>query len=466
MSTRTTSLSALASSALVCASLALAACGAGSSSGGEAGAGASAGSGGGAGASGAAGGGGAAGAAGSGVGCSAPPRELWTWDLSVMPPVDVKIPATCRAETAHALVYVADDAWGGAMNQASVDAIANAFEHATPADPARGIYQTTVETFGEPPDVDADPRIVLFYVPMAGYQGYSFDGFFRSLDQSPGAKSNLMEMLHLNATGSQKPDSDYMLGVVAHELVHLIAWRYDPSEEGWLEESLAEAAMVRAGYMTDLKAGQSYAKATSTTPLCVRTYSDYGATFSWGAYALDRFGPSFLRAVLQDPADGRASYQAHLPAGMSFRQVFGEFMVATLLDRPEIGDGRFGYSSVDLGGLGSETAASFGAGPQELGSVAFGARALRFTPPGAGTASISLGSAELAKLVVHSLSFDPAEPGAAEITAHDPAGGPIVVPVAAGQVIDLVIAIDAGPALEKSQGAPITSFSYDASFSP
>jgi hypothetical protein len=451
--------SALASAALLGVLLLSAACGGSDDA---------AATGGAAGAAAASGGGGAAGAAGSGgsLGCSAPPRQFWTWDLSVMPPLDVQIDSTCRAETAHAYVYVADEAWGSSMNQAAVDTIANAFEHATPADPARGIHQTVVELFGEPPDVDSDPRIILFYAPIGEFKGYTFDGFFRSDDQTAGPTSNQTEMLHLNAAGSQKPDSDYMLGVVAHELVHLIAWKYDPSEEGWLEESLAEAAMVRAGYMTDLPAGQSYAKKTAATPLCVKSYSDYGATFSWGAYALDRFGDSFLRAVLQDPADGRAAYEAHLPSGTTFRQVFGEFMVATLLDQPGIGDGRWGYSSVELGALGSEMPATFGTGPQALASVAFGSRTLRFTPTGAGTASISLSSAELGKLVVHSLLFDPSNPALAKISPHDPAAGPIVLDVAAGEVIDLVVAIDAGPALEQSSGAPTTSFSYDASFTP
>jgi hypothetical protein len=453
-------LSGLASVALLVAALASGGCGDsddGAASGGTAGAAGAAGS----------GGGGASGAAGeAGSGCSAPPRQFWTWDLSVMPPTDMQVAATCRAETAHAYVYVADEVWGSAMNQASVDTIANAFEHATPADPDRGIYQTDVEMFGEPPDVDSDPHVVLLYMPIAGYQGYTFDGFFRSDDQSPGQTSNLTEMLHLNATGSQKPDSDYMLGVVAHELVHLIAWKYDPFEEGWLEESLAESAMVRAGYMTDLAAGQSYAKKTAATPLCVKSYSDYGATFSWGAYTLDRFGISFLGNVLQDPARGRTSYEAHLPPGMTFRQVFGEFMVATLLDQPGIGDGRWGYSSVELGALGSEMPATFGTGPQELGSVAFGGRPLRFTPASPGTASISLSSAELAKLVVHSLVFDPSNPAGAQVSPHDPAAGPIVLSVGAGEVIDLVVAVDAGLALEKSQGAPTTTFSYDASFTP
>jgi hypothetical protein len=147
----------------------------------------------------------------------------------------------------------------------------------------------------------------------------------------------------------------------------------------------------QGGYLTIWRRDRATPK-DERRPLCVKSYSDYGATFSWGAYALDRFGPAFLGSVLQDTADGRASYEAHLPSGTTFRQVFGEFMVATVLDQPGIGDGRWGYDSIDLGALGSETQASSGTGPQTVAAVAFGSSALGFTPTGAGTLSISITS--------------------------------------------------------------------------
>lgn len=411
-----------------------------------------------------AGSGGTAGSGGS-TACSAPARSFWTWDLGVMPPADIQVPATCRAETAHGYVYVADESWNVDLDQAKVDTIAAAFESKTPADPSRGFYQTNVDTFGEPPDVDADQRVILFYMPMKDFKGYSFDGFFRADDQSPGDKSNMAEMLHMNAKAGNPADSDYMLGVAAHEMVHLIAWKYDPSDEGWLDEALAESAMVEAGYMTDLAAAKAYAKETVTTPLCVKSYSDYGATFTFGAYVRDRFGTGFLKAVLQDPKDGRAAVEAHLPSGLTFKTLFGELMVATLLDQPGIGDGRWGFKSVDLGALGSETSAAADGQPHELDAVAFGARMLRFSP-GAGSLSVTLSSAELSKLVVHSVVLDPAAPANAKITAHDPGAGAIALTLAAGQVADLVVAVDPGASLADSKSAPMTKFSYTATHTP
>ncbi|MEZ4224757.1 MAG: hypothetical protein R3B13_27645 [Polyangiaceae bacterium] len=406
------------------------------------------------------------GGAGGAVGCSAPARAFWTWDLAVMPPTDVQIPASCRGETDHAYVYVADTSWNVDIDQAQVSKILEAFEFATPADSTRGIYQTDVDTFGEPPDVDGDPHVILFYVPMGSFQSFSFDGFFRGDDETPGATTNGAEMLHLNVKANQAPDSDYMLGVVAHEFVHLIGWKYDGAEEGWLSESLAESAMVKAGYMTDLVAAQGYTKKTATVPLCVKSYSDYGATFSWGAYLLDRFGPALIKAVNQDPAHGRGSIEAHLPGGTTFRDVFGEFMVATLLDEPSIGDGRYGFASVDIGSLGSETAGVIDAGSHDSSAVAFGARTVRFTTAGAGTLNLTLTSADTSKLVVHSVVLNPASPAGAKIATEDPSAGPISLALASGQVANLVVAVDPGAALADSKSAPSTSFSYTATFTP
>lgn len=383
-----------------------------------------------------------------------------------MPPADVQVDASCRGESAHARVYVADSAWDTDVNQARVDKVLAAFEQATPADPSRGIHAIDVETFGELPDVDGEPRVILFYVPMKGYQGYSFDGFFREDDQSPGPASNQTEMLHLNSQGTKAVDSDYMLGVVAHELVHLITWKYDPADEGWLGETLAEVAMVRAGYLTDLPAAQSYVKATAKTPLCVKSYSDYGSTFTFGTYLLDRFGAPFVKKVTQNPQDGRASIEAELPSGPKFRDLFGEFMVATLLDQPSLGDGRWGFQSIDVSSLGSELVGKLDGSSGSFDSVAFGARTLRLNPTGAGTVSITLTATKLAELVVHSVVMNPASPSGAKVAAQDPSAGPIQVGVAAGESVFLVVAVDPGASLTSSQGAPVSQIGYTATFTP
>jgi hypothetical protein len=66
---------------------------------------------------------------------------------------------------------------------------------------------------------------------------------------------------------------------------------------------------------------------------------------------------------------------------------------------------------------------------------------------------------------VHSVVFDPSQPASASITPHDAAAA-ISLPVSAGQVVNLVVAIDSGAALASGQNPPSTTFSYTASHSP
>jgi len=385
-----------------------------------------------------------------------------------MPPADKKVNATCVAETDHAYVYVATDSWtAGKMTQAQVDTIVDAFEKSTPADKTRGIYATDTDTFGAPPDVDNDPHIYLVYYPMGSFKGTNFDGYFRDTDESAGTGSNQLEMLHLNSEGQFKPDSDYMLGVVIHEFVHLINWKYDKGEEGWLNEALAESAMTLGGYMTDLPAGKQYVNSTAATPLCVTGYSDYGATFSWGSYMLDRWGTSFLADVLQDPAHGIPSIEAHMPAGTTFRDAFGDFMVANLLDQPSIGDGRYGYTSFDQSALGSQPVSTIDGADHASNAVAWGARMLRFTPSSAGTLSVTLDSADFANLVVSTVVLDPAHASGATVTPEtlSAQSTQLDIQVTAGQVAYVVVAVDAGASVDSTQAAK-TSFTYNATLTP
>ncbi|HEY3356423.1 MAG TPA: hypothetical protein VGQ83_24445 [Polyangia bacterium] len=404
--------------------------------------------------------------------CSQPPRKFWTWNLAAMPPGDKQVQATCRGETAHGYVYVADDVWGSDIDDTAVQQIMQAFETATPAQPSAGMYAIDTTTYGDPPDVDGDPHITLLYMNIAGYGSYTFDGFFRADDEVAGSTSNHMEMLHLNAASSNAPASPYMLGVAIHEMVHLIAYNYDDAEEVWLSESLAESAMTIAGYLTDLSAGRATARDAANTALAVTGQDvDYGAAFLFGSYLAERFGAPMLRALVQDPSHGIASVEAQMTAASaSFKEVFGDFMTANLLDQPAIEDGRFGYTSFDLTTLGHETAGVLDGAAHTHTPAAWGAQYLRFTPTGAGTVTLQLDSPSYAKLVVRTATFDPAHPEAAQVAVHPlaTASETFAVTVAAGQVVDLVVAVYWGSSIasQPSGSTNRASFSYTASFAP
>ena len=394
--------------------------------------------------------------------CTQDPKAFWTWDLSIMPPKDVQRQATCQGQSDHAYVYVDDDVWNaGTMTPDQVTNILDAFEKHTPRDATRGSYAMDTQTFGDPPDVDGDPHVYLFYTALGVFQGQRFDGFFRDIDESASdPHSNHLEMLHMDPTGPSAADSDYMLGIIIHEFVHLINYVYDNGDEGWLSESLAESAMALGGYLTDVPTAQSYVKIMSGVPLCVSGYSDYGATFSWGAYMLDRFGAGFLKSVLQDKAHGIAGITKYLN-GETFQDAFGEFAVAASIDQHAIGDGRYGYVSAQLGALGKETGGVTDGAPHDQNVDVWAARAVRLTPPSGKTSlAITMASTNLANLRVYTFTFDPNSPSTGTVTPQT--GASFSVPIAAGQVVDLIVAVTSSASIPQLQGAPVTTFTYSA----
>lgn len=88
-------------------------------------------------------------------------------------------PSTCRAVGTNCYIFVEDSMWtAGNVNQTIVDAVKNAFDNSTPANASKGVYQTNVETFGTPPNVDGDSKIVIFLLNIPdGYSGKVGEGF-------------------------------------------------------------------------------------------------------------------------------------------------------------------------------------------------------------------------------------------------------------------------------------------------
>ncbi|MDP3581445.1 MAG: hypothetical protein Q8S39_05885, partial [Ignavibacteria bacterium] len=71
-------------------------------------------------------------------------------------------PSTCRAVGSNCYIFVEDSMWTtDRVSQSAVDAVMNAFDNSTPANAAKGIYHTDVETFGAPPNIDGDSKIII-----------------------------------------------------------------------------------------------------------------------------------------------------------------------------------------------------------------------------------------------------------------------------------------------------------------
>ncbi|MBW2262489.1 MAG: hypothetical protein JRG91_10995 [Deltaproteobacteria bacterium] len=348
--------------------------------------------------------------------CDLEDRTFWTWDLAVMPPSDTQVTASCRGWGEHVAVYVPDDIWLTSISGDDVVTIVETFEDATPADDARGIYDITTAAFGEPPDVDGEPRIVLLYMEMGSFMGTEFDGFFRAQDEAAGSYSNLTEMVHLN--GVRLPTGQpYMLSIVAHEFQHLLHYRADPDEHPWINESMSEAAMALCGYYTDEGNVGAFA-ASPDVSLVTIDRVDYGASFLFGVYLIEQLGEAFLLDLVSESANGITGFDsASSSYSVDFLTVFSDWTIANFMDDPALDAGQWGYADYDPPSMADTTSAPDGV--LRSGTLnGWAADYLHYPLSTTGT-----------DLVVHIESTDWASLGATLITRSTSGGTPTLTPI-------------------------------------
>lgn len=321
--------------------------------------------------------------------CSELTREFWVWDTAVMPPKSVQVPATCRFTGPNSYLYVADDQWGTYVTEEMARELAVTFEYRPTEgawDDTTGIFGNDQQIFGDIPDaLDDDPRMYVLLVDIPDYVAddgdvFSFDGYFNAYDQMTDEQavrstfglyhSNEVEMLYVNSR-IRPVTEPYTLGVMAHELQHLIAYNYDTTEEIWMSEALAEVAMLVNGYFTDTAWVASYLSNPST-PLVTNTASgSYGAYLLWGMYLYEQIGPGFMRVLEEEQRDGISGLEAALSdAGINitFETLFLRWTTANSVQDYEA-DARFGYKfSHDLPAINPEAIMS-PANPSVAGEV-------------------------------------------------------------------------------------------------
>ena len=243
--------------------------------------------------------------------------------------------AELRLVTPHAYWYVQD---GLDISQNDLESASDVFEEE--------IYPMVTELFGTEwtPGIDNDPHLTILHASLIGVAGY-----FSSVDEYPIAVheySNQREMLYLNSA-SLTTGSDRYLAVLAHEFLHAVHFRADPTEETWVNEGLAELASFKAGYLPASQGAFVRSPTVSLVnwPLLPYGTSSYGADFLFFQYLVDHYGgQENIRTLIDEPLDGIPginSYLAHLGHNETFDDVFANWAIANYLDEP--GDGPYSY---------------------------------------------------------------------------------------------------------------------------
>jgi len=224
-------------------------------------------------------------------------RDFWVWDLNVMPPASRQATATLRATGDRSLVYVENKFWKSQIQPEFIKRLHQRLEQLTPPGsifPNQGIVEIEENLFAPLPRIiSTDERVIVLFADLGKYKNFEFDGFFNAFDQIPdemsrtdGQRSNESNLIYINGF---RQNEDYTIGVIAHELQHLLHHHVGPKEgqDLWLSETLAEAAMLLTGYDTDQEHANRYAKEPYKTSLVSHTYVQYGPQLLFSAFLLD-----------------------------------------------------------------------------------------------------------------------------------------------------------------------------------
>jgi hypothetical protein len=250
------------------------------------------------------------------------------------------VPVDLRLSSPHADWYVEQGRAAADLTQA-----AEFFE--------TRLLPLTAELFGSAwqPGQQGANRIAIYTGRIRGVAGYmsASDGYPRSVYPY----SNERPLLYLNLD-AVRPGSSAYRSVLAHEFEHLLQAQFNETQEGWLDEGLAELFATLATASDPPRADAFRAnpdvQLTAWGPTPGESGLHYQASTLWARYLMERAGgPSALAALVQGGGQGLESIDrlaASSGAGPNAEALFRDWLVANLLDDPS-GDGRYGYQSID-----------------------------------------------------------------------------------------------------------------------
>lgn len=297
-------------------------------------------------------------------------RTWWATDLKENS--EYQVQSTCRAVGVHCYIFIEDSLWetggNGRVTQAAVDSILNSFDHETPADPNKGIYQTDVETFGDPPDVDSDPMIIILILNIRdGYTGsgsYTAGYFFTANEYPDGhpaigdRETNHAEIFYMDANPIDLTNPDHLKfirSVTAHEFQHMIHWKHDLDEETFINEGCSLIASFVCGY--SLREQVSYANETNQYLFEWRSGedevdNDYSRAARWTLYLLEQFPNDYLKKLVASQSNGilgiNQAFEDYTPVtSRRFLDVFEDWLVSNYLNDPSV-DPKYGYTYTPL----------------------------------------------------------------------------------------------------------------------
>ena len=272
------------------------------------------------------------------------------------------VEATCRGVGAHTVIFVENAQWNQRVVLTDVEGLIEVFDRATPGQPDQGIHERTTWAFGDPPDVDGDPKIYMLLLDIKDFleeDGAFVAGYFSGVNeytdeevQRFGYRSNETEMFYLDVNPGRVSSEDARR-TLAHEFQHMIHFNQDPDEETWINEGCSTFSEWVSGYEMRLPVHFKDDPNNSLTDWGERL-ADYEQVGMFVAYLYEHWGGmETIRALAVNTLNGTRGVTGTLAArgsGVGFHEVFRDWVVANYLDDEQVGDGRYAYDLYDLSG--------------------------------------------------------------------------------------------------------------------
>jgi hypothetical protein len=287
-------------------------------------------------------------------------KKIWfTIDFSIEK--EYPTATTCRGVGKHCYVFVQDSIWDENLYQNVVDSVIAAFDNKTPANSNRGIYQTNTETFGNPPDIDNDNKIIILLLDIKDFNnGNTITGFYSTRNELPKSNfpaSNEAEIIFIDVASYPAPwileslgltlkdcitlNINSYLATIAHEFQHLIAWNYNKLSSQWtfIDEGCSLAAEIINGfpiYREFYYTGEPnhYLFDWRSTSDVI---NDYSRASKFHLYLYEQFGPDIFKHIVQSGKIGIEAYNtafANIGASLKLNDVVSNWIVANcILDR-------------------------------------------------------------------------------------------------------------------------------------
>ena len=254
----------------------------------------------------------------------------------------------------------------GRVKQANVDSVVANFDLHTPADPSKGIYQTDVDAYGTPPDVDNDPRIIILMMNIRdGFDGGGYImGYFYGLNEALNGTpklgggvvsgSNEAEIYFLDANPTNLNTTSGLqdaMSTMAHEFCHMIQYNYSQmKQDTFILEGLSLAAEVNCGY--PIYDQYYYALEPNHYLMDFRTLNldvvldDYSRAARFFEYLHEQFTMSVMKPLAQTTFTGTTAFSYALNqvgTSRNFQSIVQDWTVANVLNDRTV-DAKYGYT--------------------------------------------------------------------------------------------------------------------------